>query len=232
LSFIFSATHIVKSFHLRTVLKDVTFTLKKGETALLLGRNGSGKTTLLDILAGVMRPERGAARLGEFPLFTSDGRWRCQMVYLGHRAGLYPAFNARENLHLALRLRRERWNEEAFQNGLSRYGLQGRENDPIRIYSEGMLQRLGLIRLELTNWKLAFMDEPSSALDVEGIEALQETMERWRSQGRSVLFTSHDMSWGAATRADRALLLREGTIAQEIPDPGHQDLSSILREWA
>ena len=231
MSSVFSTTNIAKSFHLRAVLKDVTFSLENGEAVLLLGRNGSGKTTLLNILAGVMRPERGTAQLNGHSLFSSDGNWRRYMVHLGHRAGLYPAFTARENLRLCLRLRRDRWDEEAFQHLLGRYGLRGRGNDPIRIYSEGMLQRLGLIRLELTSWQVAFLDEPTSALDVDGTAVLQTTMDRWRSQGRSVLFTSHDMAWGAA-RASRALLLADGIIAEEITDPGSRDLSSLLRREA
>ena len=231
MSSVFSATHIAKSFHLRAVLKEVTFSLENGEAVLLLGRNGSGKTTLLNILAGVMRPERGSAQLNGHPLFSSDSTWRSHMVHLGHRAGLYPAFTARENLRLCLRLRRERWDEEAFQAQLARYGLRGRGNDPIRIYSEGMLQRLGLIRMELTNWQVAFLDEPTSALDVDGTAVLQATMERWRSDDRTALFTSHDMSWGAA-RASRALLLKDGIIAEEITDPGSRDLSFLLRREA
>ncbi len=228
---LFTAQHIAKSFHLRPVLRDVSFSLAAGEAVLLTGRNGSGKTTLLRILAGIMHPENGTASLNGLPLFTAGSAWRRDMVYLGHRPNLYPTFTARENLMLSTRLRGQAlrpgsgqaWDEAAFQTLLDRYGLAGREDEPVRVYSEGMLQRLGLIRLELATWRLALLDEPATALDVDGAELLSETMACWRSQGRAVFFTSHDLGWGVA-RADRALLLSRGIIARDVATPGERDL--------
>ncbi len=224
---LFTAEYIAKSFHLRPVLRNVTFSLGAGEAVLLFGRNGCGKTTLLQILAGLMRPEKGTATLNDQPLFTVDGRWRRDMVYLGHRPNLYPAFTARENAVLSLRLRDQVWDKEAFDHLLARYGLAGRGDDPVRVYSEGMLQRLGLIRLELASWRVAWMDEPSSALDVDGADLLAETIRGWRSQGRTVFFTSHDMGWGA-TLADRALFLTKGVIDQELALPKEEDLVACM----
>ena len=224
---LFTAEHISKSFHLRPVLKDVSFSLAAGETVLLFGRNGSGKTTLLRILAGIMRPEKGTARLNGSLLFTTDSRWRRDMVYMGHQPNLYPAFTARENLMLSVRLHGQAWDEETFRTLLARYGLVGREEEPVGVYSEGMLQRLGLIRLELASWRLALLDEPSAALDVDGAQTLSEALTRWHSQGRTVFFTSHDLGWGAA-RADRALLLSGGTIGREVAVPAESDLASYM----
>ncbi len=209
---LFNATGIGKSFHLRPVLRDISFGLTPGEIVFLFGRNGCGKTTLLKILAGIMRPEHGRASLNGLPLFTTDYRWRAGMVHFGHRPSLYPAFTARENLKLSLRLRQAAWDEEAFQTLMKRYGLARQQNEPVQVYSEGMLQRLGLIRLELSPWRLAVLDEPTAALDVDGTAILEETMDRWRSRGRTILFTSHDMSWGT-DRADRALHLTKGHIS-------------------
>jgi len=237
---LFTAQHISKSFHLRPVLRDISFSLAAGEAVLLTGRNGSGKTTLLRILAGIMHPENGTASLNGRPLFTAGSAWRRDMVYLGHRPNLYPTFTARENLMLSTRLRGQAlrpgsgspvglrpegqaWDEAAFRTLLDRYGLAGREDEPVRVYSEGMLQRLGLIRLELATWRLALLDEPATALDVDGAELLSETMACWRSQGRAVFFTSHDLGWGVA-RADRALLLSRGIIARDVAAPGERDL--------
>ena len=225
---LFTAEHIGKSFHLRPVLRDVSFSLAVGETILLIGRNGSGKTTLLRILAGLMRPETGQASLDGQPLFTPDGRWRGDMVYLGHRANLYPDFTARENLMLDARLRNRPWGDERFMSLMQRHGLGGREGEPVRVYSEGMLQRLGLIRLQLSTWKVAFLDEPSSALDVEGTELLAETVAGWRAAGRTVLFTSHRLEWGA-DQASRVLLLAGGVIREELADPRPSQLATMLK---
>jgi ABC-type multidrug transport system ATPase subunit len=174
-----------------------------------------------------MRPEGGTASLQGQTLFTTDSSWRRDMVYLGHRPSLYPAFSARENLQLSVQLRGQAWEEQTFQTLLARYELAGRENDPIRVYSEGMLQRLGLIRMELATWELALMDEPSSALDVEGEDLLKSTIQRWRSQGRTIFFTSHDLIWGASC-ADRAILLDDGILTERLEPPDSTELASLL----
>lgn len=225
---LFTAEHISKSFHLRAVLRDVSLALHAGETILLFGRNGTGKTTLLRILAGIMRPEQGRASLDGQALFTSDSRWRRDMVYLGHRANLYPDLTARENLALCLRLRKQVWDENGFSSAMRRHGLYDWRDQLIRIYSEGMLQRLGLVRLIMSRWRLALLDEPSSALDVEGMDLLAEALTGWHSEGRTVLLTSHHHGWGAA-QADRALLLAGGCISEELADPGREDLVRRMR---
>lgn len=221
------AEHIGKSFHLRPVLRDVSFSLHAGESVLLFGHNGCGKTTLLRILAGLMRPEKGRAAIKGLPLFTADSSWRRDMVYLGHRPSLYPAFTARENLMLNIKLRGQVWEEEQFQSLLSRYELADRQHEPVAVYSEGMVQCLGLIRLELVSWQVALLDEPSAALDVNGTNLLRQSIERWRSQGRIVFFTSHDLGWGA-DQASRAVLLSQGVIAKDIFAPAEADLVSCL----
>ncbi len=194
---------------------------------MLIGRNGSGKTTLLKIMAGVMRPERGRGDLHGQPLFTSDGAWRKSVAHLGHQAALYPSFSARENLKLVLKLRRLPWNEDRFQELLDLYGLQGRSSDPVGIYSEGMLRRLGLIRLAMTDWQVALLDEPATALDMDGIELLTTAMNLWQAEGRSLLFTSHDIAWGAGM-ADRWALLSGGVIAAEQSAPDEQSIRTAL----
>lgn len=218
---------VAKAFHRRPVLRDISLSLGAGERLFLIGRNGSGKTTLLKIMAGVMRPEKGRGDLDGQPLFTSDGAWRRSVAYLGHQAALYPSFSARENLKLVLKLRNLPWDEDRFLELLDLYGLQGRESDPVRVYSEGMLRRLGLVRLAMTDWQVALLDEPASALDIDGIGLLTTAMTGWQAEGRSLLFTSHDIAWGAAM-ADRWALLSGGVIAAQQSAPDEQSIAAAL----
>ena len=219
-----TAERLSKSFHLRPVLKNLSLSLETGEAVLLIGRNGSGKTTLLSILAGIMRPGAGTASLNGMPMFTTDSRWRHDMAFLGHRPGLYPKFTARENLRLCLRLRGQPWDEPEFISRMAHFGLAGREDEPVRFYSEGMLQRLGLVRLALSQWQVALLDEPSSSLDVDGLNSLAEAIRRWRDQDRTVFFTSHHLGWGAA-QADRALRLDGGALQADRPRPHDGELA-------
>ena len=222
---------VTKAFHLRPVLRDVSLSLRAGEKVFLAGRNGTGKTTLLKIMAGVMRPESGSGELAGRSMFSPDGRWRSSMAYLGHHPNMYPSFSARENVQLALRIRGQHWQEQPFLEALDRYGLAGRENDAVGTYSEGMLRRLGLIRMTLSAWSLALLDEPASALDIAGTDLLSEAINHWQQEGRTILFTSHDITWGAAL-ADRCLLLAQGVIGRELDQPLEQQVADLLQEDA
>jgi len=206
---LFTAEHIGKSFHLRPVLKDVSFSLAAGETVLLFGRNGSGKTTLLRILAGIMRPEKGTARLNGSLLFTADSRWRRDMVYLGHQPNLYPAFTARENLMLSVRLRGQAWDEETFRALLTCYGLAGREHEPVLVYSEGMLQRLGLRRRERAAWRLARLDEPSAALAPNLAATIFERIVAINASGVAILIVEQNAKESLKV-SDRGYVLASG----------------------
>ena len=221
---------VSKAFHRRPVLRNISLTLVAGERLFLVGRNGCGKTTLLKILAGVMRPEGGSGELNGHSLFGPDGAWRNSIAYLGHQPNLYPSFSARDNLKLVLKLGHQSWDEEQFQQLLDRYGLAGREVEPVRVFSEGMLRRLGLIRMAMADWQVGLMDEPGSALDIDGVELLNEAMSGWQRQGRTLFFTSHDTQWGA-NMSDRCVLLSGGVLSREIsaPDPAavHALLSGV-----
>ena len=220
---------ISKSFYLRPVLREISLQIDAGETVFLAGRNGSGKTTLLKILAGIMRPEKGSGQLAGIPLFSADGSWRRNIAYLGHFPNLYPSFSARDNLKLVLQLREQIWNEEAFQAALDRFGLAGRDTDEVRTYSEGMLRRLGLIRLAISDWQIAYLDEPASALDIEGAEQPSLLISSWRAEGRAVFYTSHDIGWGVDL-ADRCLFLGKGIIADELRPSEVSAIENLLRD--
>ena len=224
-----SVRHIEKSFQFRRVLKGVTFTLAEGQTIILFGRNGVGKTTLLKILAGIMRPDRGSANLHGWPLFSRDGRWRREIAYLGHRPGLYPALTARENMQLSVELRDAPWDERAFGDLLETYGLEGRDSEPLRTFSEGMLQRLGILRLALADWRLGLLDEPAASLDADGTELLLAALKRWTAMGRTVLVATQDLHFGAQC-AGRALLLSGGIIEADLNDPQAESLATALGE--
>lgn len=174
-----------------------------------------------------MRPDSGTATLKEFPLFTENISHRNHLIYWSHQALFYPAFTGIENIRFFLSLRDKSVNDNRIREELDRFGLLRQIDDPVRIYSAGMLQRLTMIKLILSNWTLALMDEPTSALDVEGLEHLNGLIKEWKSNGRTILFSTHDIKW-AEQWADKALCIRGGIVDREIHSPKTQDFLNFL----
>ncbi|GAA5335567.1 MULTISPECIES: ABC transporter ATP-binding protein [Thermus] len=179
---------VSKRFGRDWVLKDLTFALARGEVVALLGPNGSGKTTLLRLMAGLLKPTRGRV--------VREGR----ALFLPNPPAFHRHLTAREHLlyDLAFHGKEGDWRE-----ALARYGLP--EDLPLAAFSSGMKKRLALARLELLSPDLWLLDEPETALDVEGRKLLLGVLAKGRKEGGVVLAT-HDRAL-AEEVADRVLWL-------------------------
>jgi heme exporter protein A len=199
---------VTRRFGERTALRDVTVTLPAGATLAVLGRNGAGKSTLLRILATLLRPHQGELTLLGEPLPKRAFAVRAKLGYLGHEPLLYRDLSGRENLHYHARLHRvprDRVDEllEVVQMG-------HRAEDPVRLLSRGMVQRLAVCRAVLHEPQLLLLDEPRANLD-PGAEALVEPLVG-RTAPVTRVITSHDPG-AALAEADLVLGLKEGRPA-------------------
>ncbi len=193
----------------RVALSGVTVRLEVGQTLAVLGSNGAGKTTLLRVLATLLRPHAGTARvLGhELP----DEAWRARAAgigYLGHDPLLYRELTGRENLVYHARL-----HDVALarvEERLAAVGMARRADDPVRDLSKGMAQRLAVARATLHDPQLLLLDEPRANLDPAAAEALEPLI--GRASGRTRVLVTHDVEGGLA-EADVALGLRGGKQA-------------------
>ena len=191
-----------REFNDRVVLSGVSLTLEPGETLSVQGPNGSGKTTLLRVLAGLLRPSGGEARVLGCEIPGERWRLRGRVGWLGHEPLLYRDLSARENLEFAARLNGLEPDAAGarIDTLLDDVGLGRRGADPVRDYSAGMLQRAAVCRAVLHQPGLLLLDEPFSHLDDEGRERVEPLL----SAGTRVL-VSHDAAEAAG--ADRVLRL-------------------------
>ncbi len=97
------------------------------------------------------------------------------------------------------------------QNQLNYFGIGTQSNDPISIYSQGMLQRLKLAYAELVNWNLLLIDEPFSGLDTDGVGLVETALHRWKEIGKSLILVLHNQS-RAKEFGDRILYIQNGSI--------------------
>lgn len=207
-----SVSNISKSFDHRTVLNNITFHVEVGETVIIMGKNGAGKSTLLRIIARIMACDKGEILFQNNDLLNGSPLVRQKLLYVGHASAMYTTLSAIENLQLALRLRGTPVEISRIQDQLNYYGLTNQSNDPISIYSQGMLQRLKLAYASLASWNLLLIDEPFSGLDTEGIALVNKSLHRWKKLGKSMMIVLHNQS-RAEELGDRILRIKKGLIA-------------------
>jgi Cu-processing system ATP-binding protein len=184
-----------------------------GEVVALIGPNGSGKTTTLKAAAGLLEPSAGEVFLGDPPQPASLPAARRCLSFLPQKVSFPEALTGHEvaSFYGALR-------GAPAERGLEvlRFArLDGAGDRAVGTYSGGMVQRLGLAVALLPNAPVFLLDEPTAALDPDGLHAFYAIVERARQDGRSVLFTSHQL--GDAERlADRFAVLVAGRLAADL----------------
>ncbi|HEY2396212.1 MAG TPA: heme ABC exporter ATP-binding protein CcmA [Rudaea sp.] len=164
------------------------FSLHTGEVVLIEGDNGSGKTTLLKVLSGLLEPTAGEVLLHGTPLTLA--RLSHQVALLGHLLGLKLELSALQNLRFAIGVGGMRAGITA-QLALASVGLDGYEDQPVRMLSAGQRKRVALARLLLVPASLWLLDEPYANLDRGGIELVNRVLDAHARRGGAALITSH-----------------------------------------
>lgn len=188
--------HVTKRYGSCAALDDLSFELREGEIAAVLGESGAGKTTLLNILAGLTSCEGKV-----------EGRRPCS--YLFQSPKLLPNLTAEENLRFVLPKRL--WGGAGEM--LRRVGLSGKEKSYPRELSGGERQRVAIARAFLYPHETLLMDEPFSSLDLSLKRTLLELVAQlWQERRQTVVFVTHDVH-EAAVLAQRVIVLKKGTVA-------------------
>jgi heme exporter protein A len=193
----------------RPALAGIDASLERGESLLVLGPNGSGKTTLLRILATLLRPSGGEARVFGAALPRDAWKVRGRIGLLGHDALLYRDLSGRENLRFHARLHGLRGEaaEARIAELLAAVSMERRSDDRVAELSAGMRQRIAACRCVLHEPELLLLDEPDSNLDAEGRELVGRLI--GLAPGRTRVLVSHDPERHRG-EADRVLELEAG----------------------
>lgn len=208
------ASDIARRYGTSWVLRGVSLRVDAGEVVGLMGANGSGKSTLLRILATLLRPHRGAARVWGHDVVREAPDVRALIGYLAHSPGLYDDLTARENLaFVASMLGRDARDVDRV---LERVDLERVAGNQVRALSAGMQRRVALARLIMIRPRILLLDEPYSNLDTAGIELINSLVSEWADQGTSALVVLHELA-PAAGLLHRTVTIREGRIAPASP---------------
>ena len=189
--------------------------IKRGEFLALFGRNGAGKTTFLKIAATLVRHTSGKLRIEGIDIREEPENARRHIGFLSHNTYLYRDLTPVENLRFFARLYGVTDSDERIQSLLDRVGLRHRASDPVRAFSRGLHQRLGIARVMLHDPSVILLDEPYTGLDANAVEILNQILDQAAASGRTIILTTHDLEQGlrGATRAaiiDRGKIVFEG----------------------
>jgi ABC-2 type transport system ATP-binding protein len=197
----------------KTVLRDLSLTVPRGQVTGLLGPSGSGKTTLLRTLVGTQQYQAGTVQILGLP--AGSAALRARIGYTTQAASVYPDLTAEENVryHAALH-RRPR---AAVADALQAVDLAEDARRPVRAMSGGQISRVSLACALVAEPELLLLDEPTVGLDPVLRRDLWDLFRAQATAGVTLVVSSHVMD--EATRCDRLLLLREGRlVADDTPD--------------
>ncbi|MDP5158821.1 MAG: ABC transporter ATP-binding protein [Flaviramulus sp.] len=184
---ILTINNLTKKFGYLTAVKDLSFTINKGNVYGILGPNGSGKSTTLGIVLNVVNKTKG-----NFHWFDGNTSTHNALKKVGaiiERPNFYPYMTASQNLKLVCKIKGVDYSK--IEEKLEVVGLLERKDSKFRTYSLGMKQRLAIASALLNDPEILILDEPTNGLDPQGIHQIREIIKQIASQGTTILLASH-----------------------------------------
>ncbi|MGI6704857.1 MAG: ATP-binding cassette domain-containing protein [Clostridia bacterium] len=182
--------HVTKRYKEGTVLKDVTVSFEQGKIHGIIGKNGSGKSMLFKTICGFVRPDEGKVTVNG-QVVGKDVDFPDDLGVIIEAPGFLPYYSGFKNLKLLADLRGRIGNRD-IEQAMTLVGLDYRSKKSVRKYSMGMKQRLGIAQAVMENPSILILDEPMNGLDRQGIADVREILKKLRSQGKTILITSHN----------------------------------------
>lgn len=210
------ADHLGKRFGDFDAVRDVSLRVSAGGVLALLGPNGAGKTTTVRMLAGILVPTSGSARINGLDVVRHAQAIRCRVGVLTEMPGLYLRSTAREYLDffgeaygLSPAQRRQRTTDL-----MTQFQMNDVIDRRLSEYSKGMKQKLALIRCMLHDPEVLLLDEPTSAMDPHSARLVHDALLQLRDQRRSIILCTHNLV-EAEMMADTIAIIRRGEIIAE-----------------
>ncbi|NYS49534.1 ABC transporter ATP-binding protein [Streptococcus danieliae] len=213
------------------ILKDISLSASSGEFISILGISGSGKSTLLKCISSLLRPTSGEILLkGVDPYHINNFKLsrlrREDISFIFQSYNLVPSLPVLENILLPLRLSGKKMNTQLVKTLLDRMNFNANLNDFVSTLSGGEQQKVAIARAIITNSDIIFADEPTGALDSKSRGVIFNLLRELADKGKCVIMVTHDIE--LASQTDRALILKDGKIFQELVNPRGEELYKIL----
>lgn len=205
---------LTKRFRGRTAVSNLSLQVERGDIYGFLGPNGAGKSTTLRMLLGLIRPSSGKIEFPVHGLHWDYLRARSRIGAIIETPAFYENFSARRNLQLLASLSggvRSKSVEEV----LEIVGLKERAHEPVKVFSYGMRQRLGIAQALLPTPQLIILDEPTNGLDPQGIQQTRQLIRRLRDDLRLTIMLSSHLLAEVEQLCNRVGIINEGRLLYE-----------------
>jgi ABC-2 type transport system ATP-binding protein len=212
---------LTKRYGRLTVVDDVALDVPEGSVFGFLGPNGSGKTTTIRMLLGLVAPTAGRAELLGRPMPDAARESLAEVGALIEGPGFYPTMSGRRNLSIfdaAGPDGRRSTRRARIAEALERVGLTSVDNRPVRAYSLGMRQRLGLAAALIRRPRLLVLDEPTNGLDPQGIREIRALLAALAAAGTTVFLSSHLLGEVEMICTRAAMMAQGRLVAQDTVD--------------
>lgn len=203
-----------KSYKANHVLKDVSFTVRKGSVFALLGSNGAGKTTVVKILSTLMKSDSGKATINGFDVVRQGYYVRECISLTGQFTAVDEVLTGRENLNLIGQLKRLNNVKNKVNEWLTFFHLQDAADSKVSTYSGGMRRRLDIAMSLIGKPQIIFLDEPTTGLDPQNRIAMWDLVKELAAGGTTVFLTTQYLE-EAEYLADYIAILHGGKILAE-----------------
>lgn len=228
--------HLSKKFKIDknkdiSVLRDISFEANYGEFVSILGVSGSGKSTLLNCISSLSAPTEGVVKVNNCnPYQLKNSRLskfrREDISFIFQSYNLLPALPVLENVALPLRLSHKKVCRDDIQTLLDKMNFRADLMSSVSSLSGGEKQKVAIARAILSKTRIIFADEPTGALDSTSRKIIFEMLADLAQEGRCVIMVTHDIE--LASQTDRALILKDGKIYQELFNPTAEALYKAL----
>lgn len=202
---VLEARGLTRTFGARAAVDSVDLALNAGDCLALFGPNGAGKTTLLRLLAGLLKPTAGSARI-DGVILRADAAARAQVGLISHHTMLYGALTARENLEFTARLYGLADPRAAATAALRGMRVLDRADAPVRALSRGLQQRVAIARATVHRPRVVLLDEPYTGLDAAGSASLTTMLERLCAEEATLVLVTHNIGEGLALATHAAVM--------------------------
>jgi len=204
---------LCKSYKSNAVVKEVSFSIERGEVFGLLGENGAGKTTTIKMLTGLIRPDSGDAFIEGIDIFKDKKRAKELMASVPQEINLDGEISVYDNLLIYAKLRKISRARERVRDIIYGYNLEEKSGERLHTLSGGQKRRVMIARAMLADAELIFMDEPTVGLDPSVRRDIWRIINSIKKSGKSVLLTTH-YTEEAENLCDNIAIMHRGEIVR------------------
>ena len=205
-----SVKHLSKSFGAFKAVDDLSFSVNEGEVYGFLGQNGAGKSTTIRMVLSLIEPTAGTIEIFGKTMAKQRSEILSNVGAVVEKPDLYRYLSGYENLSIFARMSGKQISRKEINDCLSLVGLSSRSSDPVRVYSQGMKQRLGIAVALVHDPSLIILDEPTNGLDPQGIADIRNLIHLLSKERKKTIIVSSHLLAEIEQVADSMLIIHKG----------------------